>query len=260
MAVFSGSTKNKLSDEYMLSAVRDEQRLSYLSVIVHDLKNPAIAQKRALEFMLGGEFGELKPKQREILEIILESSNYMNNMIASIMDTYIFNDGSISLEYHKISLLNLVVECLNEVEYLAQDKNIQFLLCEISDSYDVKCDRVQIKRVIMNLLSNQIKYAYKNTCVHIGLEIKNNYIYLSFTNNSPCITPDKISHIFEKYITYAQMYNLPGIGLGLYASKQIIEAHDGKIYAESFPDNRNRFCFCLPLKYVHMRKCRVVTF
>ncbi len=258
MSVFLGHIEKSPAD--IDAAVREKQRLAYLSVLIHDLKNPVIAQKRALELMADGNFGKLTSRQREVVEVILESSNYLECLISSILDTYRFSDGAIALNYGKISLPNLVLECLQEVEYLAQDKNISFLIKKDNQNCDVKCDRVQIKRVIMNLLSNQIKYAYENTNVNVVLEVKNNYIYLSFMNNSPSITKDKMAHIFEKYITYAKLYKVQGFGLGLYASKQIIEAHNGKIYAESFPDDRNIFYFCLPLKYVRMSKNRVVTF
>jgi len=226
--------------------VKAKQKSSFVAALVHDLRNPAVAEIRALETLLKGNFGILNPEQSEIIEILLSTAKYMNNMLASVLEIYRYNNGVTNLEYSGVNFPNLINECLDEIKFLADDRNLHFSLC--CDNADpVACDRAQIKRVILNLLSNQIKFAFKNSEIRISLYRDNGNTFLTFENSSPYISEDKIGSIFDQYVTYSKLHNTSGSGIGLYASKRIIEAHNGKIFAESFKSCRNIFGFSLPL-------------
>ena len=100
----------------------------------------------------------------------------------------------------------------------------------------------------MNLLSNGIKYAYKDTVLKLSVYEQNNNACFEFENNSPYIPEEKQKAIFAQYVTYASAHKELGIGLGLYTSKKIIEAHKGNIFVNSFKDERNIFGFKIPCK------------
>ena len=99
----------------------------------------------------------------------------------------------------------------------------------------------------MNLLSNGIKYAFPNTQLNLHIYNYKESIGFEFMNESPYIPKEKQKAIFAQYVSYAAAHNELGIGLGLYASKKIIEAHNGKIFVESYNDNRNSFGFRIPI-------------
>ena len=131
--------------------------------------------------------------------------------------------------------------------YVAKDKGI---IIEIRDCFNenyIKADRIQIKRVIMNLLSNGIKYAYNNTELNLKIYNNDSNAFFEFQNESPYIPEEKQKAIFAQYVSYASAHKELGIGLGLYASKKIIEAHKGSIYVQSYNDNRNSFGFRIPI-------------
>ena len=223
------------------------QRETFVASISHDLKNPTIAQIRGLELMLKGNFGNLTDEQRDILGMILDSCRYMSGMLSSLLATYRNYGGAIKLVFNEFSLSELVRECVSEMVYVARDKDINICasLCENSI---VCADRVQIKRIIMNLISNGIKYAYKNT--ELKLRVKSDFenISFEFENKSPYLPEEKQKTIFARYVSYAGVHKELGIGLGLYASKKIAESHGGKIYVKSFKDDRNIFGFTIPVK------------
>ena len=98
------------------------QRETFVASLSHDLKNPTLAQIRALELLLKGNFGNIQPKQREILEMVLDSCKYMNAMLASLLSTYRSEKGAIVLKYENISLMELASECVEEMIYMAKDK------------------------------------------------------------------------------------------------------------------------------------------
>ena len=119
-------------------------------------------------------------------------------------------------------------------------------------------DLVQLRRVVMNLLSNSIKYAYPNTELKVRIYNEANYTCFSFENKSPYLTPEKQKNIFARYITYSKTHS--GVRLGLYVSKKIVEAHYGKIFVKSFENERNLFGFMIPNDDYLKEVKRCVTF
>ena len=223
------------------------QRETYVASIGHDLKNPTIAQIRSLELLLKGAFGEISEEQKDLLSMILDSCRYMNGMLSSLLDTYRNYGGAIKLQFSEFSMLELVNECVSEMLYVARDKMLDIKL-NSSENCFIYADKVQIRRVIMNLLSNAIKYAYKNTELELNVINESKNVIFEFKNRSPYIPDDKQENIFARYVSYADAHKELGIGLGLYASKKIIESHNGIMYVKSSTDDRNTFGFKIPLK------------
>ena len=239
----------------------EAQRETFVASLGHDLKNPTLAQIRAVELLLKGSFGEIPDAQREILEMVLDSCRYMSAMLASLLATYRNERGVVRLNYEKISLEDLVMECISEMIYIAKDKEVGVSIHK-EDCVDPTFygDKVQIKRVIMNLLSNGIKYAFRKSTLHISIYNEKNFTCFKFENNSPYIPPDKRESIFAQYVSFADTHKELGIGLGLYASQKIVEAHEGEIFVESYEDERSIFGFKIPTKIEDKEKPRSVTF
>ena len=238
----------------------DAQRETFVASVGHDLKNPTLAQIRALDLLLNGAFGDVPEEQREILEMVADSCKYMNAMLASLLATYRNEKGIVRLSNEQISLIALVQECVEEMTYFAKDKEVLISLSKEFENDLISADKVQMKRVVMNLLSNGIKYAYKGTVVKVKVFEENEYVCFEFENNSPYISLEKQETIFAQYVSFAEAHKELGIGLGLYASKKIVEAHEGIIYVKSFENDTNIFGFKIPNKIVEKEKERVVVF
>lgn len=223
------------------------QRETFVASLGHDLKNPTIAQIRSLELLLKGSFGEITLEQKELLEMVLDSCRYMNGMLSSLLTTYRNEGGSIKLHFQEFSLPELVNECVSEMIYVAKDKGINIEIRDCFNKSNINADRIQIKRVIMNLLSNGIKYAYSNTKLDLKIYNNDSDAFFEFNNESPYIPEEKQKAIFAQYVSYASAHKELGIGLGLYASKKIIEGHNGKIFVKSYKNNRNSFGFRIPV-------------
>ena len=236
------------------------QRENFVASVSHDLKNPTIAQIRALELFLKGSFGNILPQQREIIEMVLDSCKYMNSMLCSLLATYRCEKGTIKLADDKISIAELAEECGEEMTYLAKDKDVSIDIKNEAENEFVFGDGIQLKRVIMNVLSNGIKYAFKNSTLEVKIFNECDKTCFMFKNNSPYLTPEKQENIFARYVTYSQSNNALGIGLGLYASKKIVEAHGGEIFVKSFPDNITIFGFKIPNTKQPQGVMRTVTF
>lgn len=228
-----------------------EQRETFVATLTHDLKTPTIAQIKALDLLLNEQMGSLNNEQRELLLLTKDSCNFMYDMLSTLLTTYKYENGDYVLNYEKCNLIAITEEVINELESMIKEKNITVRINKKGEIFDTNCDKIQIKRVLTNILGNGISYAYNDTEILITVEQNENNIGIEIKNKSAYINPETMENLFKKYVSHAAKFNKVGFGLGLYLSKQIIDAHKGKIYAQSFEDNHNLFGFVLPLeKYV----------
>ncbi len=251
-------SKDSSAENSVENEILQKQRETYVASLSHDLKNPTIAQIRAIELILKGKFGKVEPEQREIMEMLLDSCKYMNAMLGSVLTTYRAEQGTIKLASEKVSIADLAVECTDEMVYLAKDKNIKIYVTNQAEKEYVWGDAVQIRRVIMNLLSNGIKYAYPSTELKINVYNEENYTCFEFKNKSPYLPPEKQKLLFARYISFSKNHN--GTGLGLYSSRKIVEAHGGKIFVQSFENDITVFGFKIPNDDSLKNISRTVTF
>lgn len=223
-----------------------EQRETYIATLSHDLKTPTIAQVRALELLLSGQLGAFNEDQKEMLKLTLDSCNYMYDMVYTLLSTYKFENGDITLNYSSFDIVKMIKESINEISNLTAENQVTI---EFDDSFEqyVDADKIELKRVIINLLSNAINYAYKKTEVTVTVNRCGKNLEVRVQNSSPYIEPAALSDLFRKYVTHSDKFNKVGIGLGLYLSKRIVEAHEGQIIAESSKKQRNTFGFIIPL-------------
>ncbi len=224
-----------------------EQRETYVATLTHDLKTPTIAQIKALDLLLNGHMGELNKEQKEILLLTRDSCNFMYEMLSTLLSTYKYENGDYALNYEKCNIISLIEETVNELESMQKEKNVTIHINKRGNIFDTECDKMQIKRVITNILGNAISYAYNDTDIQINIKQKDDSIGVETKNKSSYINNETMSNLFKKYVSHAAKFNKVGVGLGLYLSKQIIDAHNGDIYAKSFEDNHNIFGFVLPL-------------
>lgn len=238
--------------------ILESQRETFVASLGHDLKNPTLAQIRALELLLKGNFGSIPDGQRDIQEMVLDSCKYMNAMLGSLLSTYRNESGVVSLNCEKLSMEDVVLECIGEMMYVAKEKNVGISFSDQCHNQTFFGDKVLIKRVLMNLLSNGIKYAYSSSMIDITIYNEEDCTCFKLENKSPYITPEKQELIFARYVSFADKHKELGTGLGLYASQKIVEAHEGKIFVQSFEDERNIFGFKIPHKIKN--KQRTVSF
>ena len=224
-----------------------EQRETFVATLTHDLKTPTIAQIKALDLLLNDHMGALNTEQRELLELTKDSCNFMYEMLSTLLSTYKYENGDYALNYEKCNISSLVEEAINEIETKLKEKIVTIHINKEGNFFDTDCDRMQIKRVLTNLLGNAISYAYNNTQILINIKQDENCISFDAQNESAYINPETMNNLFKKYVSHAAKFNKVGVGLGLYLSKQIIDAHNGEIYAKSYEDNHNIFGFTIPV-------------
>lgn len=239
-----------IDDEKRLQA----QKETFVASLTHDLKTPTIAQMNAMKILLSGSLGELTPEQKEMVQLSLDSNIYMSELLSTILETYKSESGERQLDYSQFSFVELVTNVCSELSHLAIAKNQKLLINSNIHNALITADKLQIKRALVNFVTNAITYGYSGTDVEIVLGERDSFVVFDVKNKSPYITPENLKIIFEKYKAKGnERFNKTSTGLGLYLSKKIINDHLGAVHATSNEDETTIFGFSIPKQPLNVK-------
>ena len=214
--------------------------------IIHDLKTPIAAQIAALESFLQTTSSKISQEEKDLIELTLNSCNYTQKLVDIYSVVQKLNYKSLELNYENFDVVELIETCIQELKILLKYYNLKILFKNNSPLI-ISADKLQIRRVIENLISNSINYAYENTVIQIEANIKEDNFYFLIRNKSPYSELSQLNGIFDKYKTISNCRSKNGFGLGLYLSNEIIKIHNGMMNVHSYKENINVFEFKIPL-------------
>lgn len=233
----------------------EQQKENFVATLSHDIRTPAMAQIRALDVVLKGSLGEINEQQKEAIEQVRNSCSYIFNMISTLLTTYKYEDGIKKMEYDEFHFEALVSECCNEIAYLIEEKQQKIVIKNDYTNQVVNADKLEIKRVVTNLISNAISYSAENTEIEIIISGDSETLYFAVKNYSEYIPQKELDKLFSKFVSDASKFKKLGFGLGLYLVKQIIKTHNGEVFAKSCETEGNTFGFKIPVKANLAQKC-----
>lgn len=232
-----------IDDEKNLQARKE----TFVATLTHDLKTPTTAQMNAMKLLLNGSLGPLNPQQKEMVELSLNSNIYMSNMISTILATYKSESADVLLKPEQFDITELISSTCKEISNLAGTKEQNIIVKSSIENPSITADKLQLKRVVVNLISNAITYGFDKTDIEVILREEDNRIFLDVLNHCRYIPPERMKEIFLKYKSSENAkFNKASTGLGLYLSKQIINAHSGEIHANSYENQTCVFGFSIP--------------
>ena len=222
-------------------------RDDFIATLTHDMRTPLLAAIQTLKFFLDGAIGSVDEKQKVLLSTMLQSNEDLLGLVNALLEVYRFESGKLELCKTVFPIKDLVEQCYNELLPIAKNKDISFKSeFELNDeNIHINADRGEIKRVITNLCGNALNYTNKNGEVKILTKIQNGDLIFSVTDNGNGIPKDDIPNLFKRFSQGTTRKRSTGTGLGLYLSRQIIEAHGGKIWVDSKLDKGSEFSFLL---------------
>lgn len=235
----------------LLKNGKDEEKINsaqenFLATVAHDLKTPISAEINALNLLLNRNLGELDDAQQEILQDILESTKFMQDMVENILCKNKIDSNKMVLSKQIYSLKEIVEYSIDLTKYILEPKKQKIeLQCDVVHSL-IPVDFVEIKRVINNLIANASEYSPVEGKIIIKIFEQKNGIGLSIQDFGKGIEINDQNDVFSRYISYAKKYKKVGSGLGLYITKRIIEAHKGKITLESKIGQGTKITIFLP--------------
>ena len=215
-----------------------------IAMIAHDLKNPL--SRIALEVELLDhrlEAGDAVDVRR-ITGGVLRNVRYLDRLVQDLLDVCSLNAGMLWLRKQPTELCTLVKDAVDRVSSPTERARV---FIEAPVPVVLSLDEMRIERVIANFVTNGLKYAPGVSGIIVRVETLATCARVSVTDAGPGMTAIEMSYIFEKYRRTHAARGYEGSGLGLYVSKQIIDAHGGLIGVDSLHGVGSRFFFELPL-------------
>lgn len=214
----------------------EENRKELISSISHDLKTPITSIKGYVEGILDG-VADTKEKQDKYLEVIYSKANDMDRLID---DLFLFSKldlNRLPFDMKCVNARSFFNDCIEEVGMDVTGRGIDFVKhINIDETTDIYIDRMNLKRVILNIVQNAIKYMDKdNQQIVFKAEDEGDFVHVSIKDNGQGISETDLMSIFDKFYRADKSRNtaVGGSGLGLSIAKQMIEQFGGKIWAYS---------------------------
>lgn len=223
----------------------DKLRDDFIATLTHDLRTPLLAAIQTLTFFLDGALGELDEKQKLLLSTMQKSNEDLLGLVNALLEVYKYDADKLELTKTNFNIYNLVEQVYNELQPLAQSKEIEFKIECANKDLTINADRSEIRRVICNLCGNAINYTQNGGRVVITLKNEGNDLIFSVADNGSGIPQEDIPNMFQRFSQGTSKKRSTGTGLGLYLSRQIIESHGGKIWLESALNKGSEFSFLL---------------
>ena len=219
-----------------------EQRQNMLADISHELRTPITVIQGNVEGILDG----LYPPDEARLRSIMEETQILSRLVDDLRTMALAESGSLQLRREPVDLTALIREVLASFEAQAQEKEIKVDL-QAPDEESVNADPLRIREVLINLLSNAFRYTPRGGEVMVSLIDSSSggegAVTVFVQDSGPGIPSEDLLHIFERFYKSSDS---GGMGLGLSIAKYIVEAHGGRIWAESGTGRGTKISFTLP--------------
>jgi PAS domain S-box-containing protein len=233
----------RLYEEARSARVAREQMLAIVS---HDLRNPLAS--------IVGTIGLLQATDRVDLihrhaEIIARAARRMDRLTGDLLDIAQLQAGRLRVEREPCDSATLINETMETVRPIAEERGIR-LEVRSSDDLAVSCDRGRVLQILSNLVGNAVKFTPKGGSVVVTVSRQDQEARFAVVDTGPGIPESELSQIWEPF-WQARTRARQGVGLGLFIAKTLVEAHGGRIWAESVVGIGTAFCFTLPLADLH---------
>ena len=213
---------------------KDKQKDDFLDSVTHELRTPITAIRAAGEILLDDDDIPVEIK-KDFLENIISESDRLNEIINDILYLDKLESGTIKLNINKNNIIDTYHKALKPIYHLIQQKNLHHSEINLLNDNEFYYDEARIIQVFQNILGNAYKFTEESGMIQVKFQEKDNLLKIGIFNTGKKIPDEDIDLIFDKfYQSKHQNIRKPvGTGLGLAICKKIIDAHQGKIYAEN---------------------------
>jgi signal transduction histidine kinase len=246
-----------LKEAFILLQTHEKMQKEFINTAAHELRTP-IQPIFGISNILKSSIKD--DKQIELLNVITRNANRLKKLSEDILDAQKIESNLLNLNKEHIALREIIQNTIDNYknELLIKNVNIEF---SVSDDFVIYADKTRIGQVVSNLISNSIKFIHKQKDGNMSITVEKRAIYenyggsdsnssnhmvvITVKDNGIGIEEENLQRLFAKFITTSY----EGMGLGLFISKNIVEAHGGRIWAENNKHGEQgaTFGFSLPL-------------
>lgn len=230
----------------------DKQKTEFVSFATHQLRSPLTAMKGSTSLILEGDLGPLPKPLKSVVDTIYTSINTMINVVESYLNISRIELGTMKYNFVDMDFKDLLLEVVNEQKPNIDAKGLKYSVAlDQNEMFKIKADPDKFKQVVMNVIDNSVKYT-KDGSISISLQkmIDTGLVRLTISDTGAGIASSVLPKLFQKFTRaeHANEANIHGTGLGLYIAREIMNAHGGRIWAESAGEGKgSRFYVEMPL-------------
>ncbi|MBS7566886.1 PAS domain-containing protein [Mucilaginibacter sp. Bleaf8] len=227
---------------------RDEAKTNFIATISHELKTPISSIKMSLQLLNDERVGVLNGEQQQLLTHIREDNERLLKITSELLDLSQVETGNIQLSFGSVEPARIVDYALNSVRFQAEQKGVQIELTPNGHLPAVHADVEKTAWVLVNFLSNALRYSPEKSKVLIITRERNGQVEFSVKDSGKGIDEQYQKRLFDRYFQVpTDGQNKSGSGLGLAISRDFIEAQNGKIWVQSAIGEGSTFSFSLPV-------------
>jgi len=234
---------NETLKEY--NQLKDE----FVSTVSHELRTPLSIIMGAIRLILNEIPGKIVEEQRDILATAMKNVQRLGRVVDSLLTISKIESGRLDLQKKAINICELIKDTVSDYESLAQENGIRLDYEVPQESVDICLDPDKTKEILINLISNSLKFTPKGGWVRVTCGEQNGEVCVSVQDSGVGITKEDIPKLFDKFTQFGRKAGpgKKGTGLGLAIVRKLVELHDGKIEVESEVNRGTTFTVSLPL-------------
>lgn len=233
----------------------EKLKINFLANISHEFKTPLNIILSSIQLLMKNlEFNESLNKDLilKYLNLSKQNSYRILRIINNVLDTTKVQNGFNELSLKNCNIINIIEDIvLSTVDYI-KTNNRRIIFDTDVEELILGCDPDKIERVVLNLISNSLKFTNENGIINIHIKIENNKMFFHIKNDGPSISKEEGKKIFGNFMQTDESFTRKseGSGIGLYLCKSFIEMHNGEIWANTDLKDGAEFIFYIPIKKV----------
>ena len=225
----------------------NEAKTNFIATVSHELKTPISAIKMSAQLLTDSRVGNLNTEQQELTRSINDDAERLLKITGELLNISQAETGNIQLKLQSTRPAAIVDQAVQAVNIQAQQKNIQLQLLVPDQLPSIQADAEKTSWVLINFLTNAIKYSSEGAAIEVSVYAKNNRILFSVKDYGKGIEEKYLPRIFDRYFKVPGTHERSGTGLGLAISKEFIEAQGGHIEVSSIAGEGSVFSFDFPI-------------
>ena len=247
------STRRTAGEVYILKNITeykelDEAKTNFIATVSHELKTPISSIKMSLKLMDDDRVGSMNVEQKQLVQHMKEDCGRLLKITSELLDLAQVETGNLQLNFVKSDPRKIALYAMDTVRFQAEQKLIELELISKYDLAKVNVDTEKTAWVLVNFLSNALRYSSQKSKVVIQVIASGSHIEFSVRDFGKGIDEQYQKRLFDRYFQVpTDGNNKSGSGLGLAISKDFITAQGGSIWVESAVGEGSRFCFLLPV-------------
>ena len=247
--VAAASIIHDITEQKMMEERKDD----FVNMASHELKTPITSMKLYIESLSRRIKQYDDERANKTIASIEYQTERLQELVSDLLDVSRLQTGKLRFNKEVVNLTAVIKDTIEELEGTTRQQTISFTH---KAAVRVEADKFRIYQVLTNLITNAIKYSPAGSNIHIAMKRNDESVIVSVKDSGIGISKEQLKRIFDRLyqVTDSKEKTFPGLGMGLYISKEIVKRHSGKIWVESEKEVGSTFSFSLPLRAKHGKK------